>query len=130
MAIEEINQAGGLLGKKIEPVIEDGASDWPTFAEKAKKLLQNDKVATVFGCWTSASRKAVLPVFEENNGLLWYPVQYEGMESSPNIFYTGAAPNQQIVPAVEWLLENKEKDFSSLAPIMYFQNANKLSKLS
>jgi len=122
MAIEEINQAGGLLGKKIEPVIEDGASDWPTFAEKAKKLLQNDKVATVFGCWTSASRKAVLPVFEENNGLLWYPVQYEGMESSPNIFYTGAAPNQQIVPAVEWLLENKGKDFPPWLRLCISQN--------
>jgi len=131
MAIEEINQAGGLLGKKIEPVIEDGASDWPTFAEKAKKLLQNDKVATVFGCWTSASRKAVLPVFEENNGLLWYPVQYEGMESSPNIFYTGAAPNQQIVPAVEWLLENKGKRFFLLGSDYVFpEPQTKLSKLS
>lgn len=129
MAIEEINQAGGLLGKKIEPVIEDGASDWPTFAEKAKKLLQNDKVATVFGCWTSASRKAVLPVFEENNGLLWYPVQYEGMESSPNIFYTGAAPNQQIVPAVEWLLENKGKRFFLLGSDYVFpRTANKIIK--
>lgn len=110
MAIEEINAAGGVLGKKLEPVIEDGASNPATFAEKAKKLLQKDKVATVFGCWTSASRKAVLPVFEEHNGLLWYPVQYEGMEASPNIFYTGAAPNQQIVPAVEWLLQNKGKN--------------------
>lgn len=86
MAIEEINQSGGLLGKKIEPVIEDGASDWPTFAEKANKLLQKDRVAAIFGGWTSASRKAMLPVVEQNNGLLWYPVQYEGMESSPNIF--------------------------------------------
>lgn len=103
MAIDEINASGGVLGKKVEPIIEDGASDWPTFAEKAKKLLQQDKVVTVFGGWTSASRKAMLPVFEENKGLLWYPVQYEGMEASPNIFYTGAAPNQQIVPAVEWL---------------------------
>jgi len=129
MAIEEINAAGGLLGKKIEPVIEDGASDWPTFAEKAKKLLQNDKVATVFGCWTSASRKAVLPVFEENNGLLWYPVQYEGMESSPNIFYTGAAPNQQIVPAVEWLLENRGKKFFLLGSDYVFpRTANKIIK--
>ncbi len=111
MAIEEINAAGGVLGKQIEPVVEDGASDWPTFAEKATKLLQQDKVATVFGGWTSASRKAMLPVFEQNNGLLWYPVQYEGMESSPNIFYTGATTNQQIVPAVDWLLENVGKDF-------------------
>jgi len=129
MAIEEINAAGGVLGKKIEPVIEDGASDWPTFAEKAKKLLQSDKVATVFGCWTSASRKAVLPVFEENNGLLWYPVQYEGLESSPNIFYTGAAPNQQIVPAVEWLLENKGKKFFLLGSDYVFpRTANKIIK--
>ncbi len=109
MAIDEINDNGGVLGKQIVPIIEDGASDWPTFAEKAKKLLQSDEVATVFGGWTSASRKAMLPVFEQNNGLLWYPVQYEGMESSPNIFYTGATTNQQIVPAVDWLLENKGK---------------------
>ncbi len=129
MAIEEINAAGGVLGKKIEPVVEDGASDWPKFAEKAKKLLQNDKVATVFGCWTSASRKAVLPVFEENNGLLWYPVQYEGMESSPNIFYSGAAPNQQIVPAVEWLLQNKGKKFFLLGSDYVFpRTANKIIK--
>lgn len=106
MAIEEINEAGGVLGKQIEPVIEDGASDPTVFAEKARKLLQDDKVATVFGGWTSASRKAMLPVFEQNNGLLWYPIQYEGMEQSPNIFYTGATTNQQIVPAVDWLLEN------------------------
>lgn len=129
MAIEEINAAGGVLGKKIEPVIEDGASNWPNFAEKAKKLLQQDKVATVFGCWTSASRKAVLPVFEENNGLLWYPVQYEGMEASPNIFYTGAAPNQQIVPAVEWLLKNKGKKFFLLGSDYVFpRTANKIIK--
>lgn len=105
MAIEEINAAGGVLGRPIEPIIEDGASDWPTFAEKASKLLLEDEVAVVFGCWTSASRKAVKPVFEENNGLLFYPVQYEGLEQSPNIFYTGATTNQQIVPAVEYLLE-------------------------
>jgi len=98
------------------------------FCRKGKETAPNDKVATVFGCWTSASRKAVLPVFEENNGLLWYPVQYEGMESSPNIFYTGAAPNQQIVPAVEWLWKTREKDFSSLAPIMYFQNRKQIIK--
>ncbi|KAB8137704.1 urea ABC transporter substrate-binding protein [Gracilibacillus oryzae] len=111
LAIKEINENGGVLGKQIEPVIEDGASDWPTFAEKANKLLQQDQVATIFGGWTSASRKAMLPVVEENNGLLFYPVQYEGMEASPNIFYTGAAPNQQIVPAVNWLLENKGSSF-------------------
>ncbi|MBX3062746.1 MAG: urea ABC transporter substrate-binding protein [Anaerolineae bacterium] len=111
MAIEEINAAGGILGKQIEPIIEDGASDWPTFAEKARKLLEEDKVAVVFGCWTSASRKAVKPVFEELNGLLFYPVQYEGLEQSPNIFYTGATTNQQIVPAVEYLLSIGKKKF-------------------
>jgi urea transport system substrate-binding protein len=104
LAIEEINAAGGVLGMQLEPIVEDGASDWPTFAEKAEKLLLEDQVAVVFGGWTSASRKAMLPVFEENNGLLFYPVQYEGLEQSPNIFYTGATTNQQIVPAVEYLL--------------------------
>ena len=104
MAIEEINAAGGIMGRMIEPIAEDGASDWPTFAEKARKLLLEDGVAVVFGGWTSASRKAMLPVFEENNGLLFYPVQYEGLEQSPNIVYTGATTNQQIVPAVEYLL--------------------------
>ncbi|RID86130.1 urea ABC transporter substrate-binding protein [Peribacillus asahii] len=129
MAIEEINEAGGVLGKKIEPVIEDGASDWPTFAEKAKKLLQSDEVATIFGGWTSASRKAMLPVVEQNNGLLWYPVQYEGMESSPNIFYTGATTNQQIVPAVSWLLENKGKKFFLIGSDYVFpRTANKIIK--
>jgi len=111
MAIDEINTAGGVLGKQIEPIVEDGASDWPTFAEKAKKLIDQDKVATVFGCWTSASRKAVLPVFEDKKHMLWYPVQYEGQECSKYIFYTGAAPNQQIEPSVDWLLEKKGKDF-------------------
>jgi urea transport system substrate-binding protein len=112
LAIEEINAAGGVLGKKLVPVVEDGASDWPTFAEKAQKLIQSDEVAVVFGGWTSASRKAMLPVFEGLNGLLFYPVQYEGLETSPNIFYTGATTNQQIVPAVEYLLaEGKTKFF-------------------
>ena len=129
MAIKEINAAGGVLGKQIEYVEEDGASDWPTFAEKAKKLLQQDKVATVFGGWTSASRKAMLPVFEELNGLLWYPVQYEGLESSPNIFYTGATTNQQIVPAVEWLLENRGTNFFLLGSDYVFpRTANKIIK--
>jgi urea transport system substrate-binding protein len=111
LAIDEINAAGGVLGKQIVPVQEDGASDWPTFAEKAAKLIDQDKVVTVFGCWTSSSRKAVLPVFESKKHMLWYPVQYEGQECSQNIFYTGATPNQQIEPAVDWLLENKGKDF-------------------
>jgi len=111
LAIDEINSAGGVLGKQIEPILEDGASDWPTFAEKATKLIDQDQVVVVFGCWTSASRKAVLPVFEAKNHMLWYPVQYEGQECSKNIFYTGAAPNQQIEPAVDWLLENKGNKF-------------------
>ena len=111
LAIEEINKLGGVLGKIIEPIIEDGASDWPMFAEKATKLIKEDRVVTVFGCWTSASRKAVLPVFESQNHLLWYPVQYEGQECSKNIFYTGATPNQQIEPAVKWLYENKGQKF-------------------
>lgn len=129
LAIEEINAAGGVLGKQIEPVVEDGASDWPTFAEKAGKLLQQDKVAAVFGGWTSASRKAMLPVFEQNKGLLFYPVQYEGLESSPNIFYTGATTNQQIVPSVTWLLENRGKKFYLLGSDYVFpKTANQVIK--
>ncbi|GGG24664.1 urea ABC transporter substrate-binding protein [Paenibacillus abyssi] len=129
MAIEEINAAGGVLGKQLVPVIEDGASDWPTFAEKARKLISEDQVATVFGGWTSSSRKAMLPVFEELNGLLWYPVQYEGLEASPNIFYTGATTNQQIVPAVSWLLENRGKKFYLLGSDYVFpRTANQIIK--
>ncbi|WP_236024685.1 urea ABC transporter substrate-binding protein [Arenibaculum pallidiluteum] len=108
MLIEEQNKKGGVLGKKLEAVVVDPASNWPLFAEKARDLLTKDKVAAVFGCWTSVSRKSVLPVFEEMNGLLFYPVQYEGEESSRNVFYTGAAPNQQAIPAVDYLAE-KEK---------------------
>jgi urea transport system substrate-binding protein len=104
MAIEEINAKGGVMGKKLEPVVVDPASNWPLFAERARQLLTQDKVAVVFGCWTSVSRKSVLPVFEELNGLLFYPVQYEGEELSRNVFYTGAAPNQQAIPAVEYLM--------------------------
>jgi urea transport system substrate-binding protein len=104
MAIDEINAKGGLLGKKLEPVVVDPASNWPLFAEKAKQLISQDKVAAVFGCWTSVSRKSVLPVFEATNSLLFYPVQYEGEELSKNVFYTGAAPNQQAIPAVEYLM--------------------------
>src|ERR1700722_16377724 len=110
MAIDEINAAGGILGKQIQPVIEDGASDCPTFAEKARKLIEIDKVPVVFGCWTRASRKAVLPVFESLHGLLFYPVQYEGLEKSSNIFYTGATTNQQIIPAVDYLLKQGKKN--------------------
>ncbi|SEJ59251.1 urea transport system substrate-binding protein [Pseudomonas linyingensis] len=104
MTIEEINAKGGVNGKQLEAVVVDPASNWPLFAEKARQLLTQDKVDVVFGCWTSVSRKSVLPVFEELNGLLFYPVQYEGEELSPNVFYTGAAPNQQAIPAVEYLM--------------------------
>jgi urea transport system substrate-binding protein len=104
MMVDDVNKHGGLLGKKVEAVVVDPASNWPLFAEKARELISKDKVAVVFGCWTSVSRKSVLPVFEELNGLLFYPVQYEGEESSKNVFYTGAAPNQQAIPAVEYLM--------------------------
>src|SRR5438105_5349007 len=105
MALKEINKAGGVLGKQVEWIVEDPQSKFTdVFPEKAKKLLLKDKVVAVFGCWTSVSRKNVLPVFEENNGLLFYPVQYEGNECSRNVVYAGAAPNQQILPAVEWLM--------------------------
>ena len=109
LAIEEINESGGVLGKQIEYVEEDGASEPSTFATKAEKLIDSEGVATVFGCWTSSSRKAVKSIFEDYNNLLWYPVQYEGMESSENIVYTGAAPNQQIVPAIEYLKDQGYK---------------------
>ena len=104
MLIEEQNKKGGLLGKKLEPVVVDPASNWPLFAEKARELIEKNKVDAVFGCWTSVSRKSVLPVFEELDSLLFYPVQYEGEESSKNVFYTGAAPNQQAIPAVDYLM--------------------------
>ncbi len=107
MLIEEQNKKGGLLGKKLEPVVVDPASNWPLFAEKARELLEVHKVSVIFGCWTSVSRKSVLPVFEELNGLLFYPVQYEGEESSRNVFYTGAAPNQQAIPAVNYLMSDE-----------------------
>jgi urea transport system substrate-binding protein len=104
MTIDEINRAGGVMGRKLVPVVVDPASNWPLFAERARQLLTQDKVAVVFGCWTSVSRKSVLPVFKELNGLLFYPVQYEGEELERNVFYTGAAPNQQAIPAVEYLM--------------------------
>jgi urea transport system substrate-binding protein len=106
MMVDEQNKKGGVLGKKLEAVVVDPASNWPLFAEKARELLQKNKVDVVFGCWTSVSRKSVLPVFEELNGLLFYPVQYEGEESSRNVFYTGAAPNQQAIPAVDYLMKD------------------------
>ncbi|MES2675051.1 MAG: urea ABC transporter substrate-binding protein [Pseudomonadota bacterium] len=105
MLIEEQNKKGGLLGKKLEAVVVDPASNWPLFAEKTRELLEKDKVSAIFGCWTSVSRKSVLPVIEELNGILFYPVQYEGEESSRNVFYTGAAPNQQAIPAVDYLMK-------------------------
>ena len=104
MLVDEVNKSGGLLGRPLEAVVVDPASNWPLFAEKARELIEKDKVDVVFGCWTSVSRKSVLPVFEELDGLLFYPVQYEGEESSRNVFYTGAAPNQQAIPAVEYLM--------------------------
>lgn len=107
MLIEEQNKKGGLLGKKLEPVVVDPASNWPLFAEKARELVSQDKVAAVFGCWTSVSRKSVLPVFKELNSILFYPVQYEGEESERNVFYTGAAPNQQAIPAVDYLMSKE-----------------------
>ena len=129
MAIDEINAAGGVMGKQLVPVVEDGASDWPTFAEKARKLLQEDQVAVIFGCWTSASRKAVLPVVEENNGLLFYPVQYEGLEQSPNIVYTGATTNQQIVPAVDYLLgEGKTRFYLLGSDYVFPRTSNTIIK--
>src|SRR5512145_807255 len=129
MAIDEINAAGGVLGRKVEPLIEDPASNWDLFAEKAKKLLQEDKVATVFGCWTSVSRKSVLPVFERYNGLLFYPVQYEGEECSKNVIYTGATINQQASPAVDFLMGseggNKKRFYLLGTDYVFPRTANK-----
>ena len=124
LASKEIN-AGGVMGKQLEVVIEDSASDWPTFVEKSEKLIQNDGVAVVFGGWTSASRKA-MPVFEQHNGLLFYPVQYEGLETSPNIFYTGATTNQQIVPAVDYLLQEGKTKFYLLGSDYLFPRTSNL----
>ena len=122
---DEINAKGGVMGKKIEPVIVDGASNWPLFAEKAKQLLEQDKCAVVFGCWTSVSRKSVLPVFEKNNGLLFYPVQYEGEEESQNVFYTAEAVNQQATPAVDYYLAQGKKKFYLLgSDYVYPQTTN------
>jgi urea transport system substrate-binding protein len=132
MAVEEINATGGVLGKKIEPVVVDPASNWDLFAEKAKELLLKDKVSVVFGCWTSVSRKSVLPVFESNKGLLFYPVQYEGEEQSPNIFYTGASPNEQLIPAAEYMMSKEggmKKKFYLLGTDYVFpRTANKVLK--
>jgi urea transport system substrate-binding protein len=122
---DEINKKGGVMGKKIEPIVVDGASNWPLFAEKAKQLLEQDKCAVVFGCWTSVSRKSVLPVFEKDNGLLFYPVQYEGEEESQNVFYTAEAVNQQATPAVDYLLDKGYKKFYLLgSDYVYPQTTN------
>jgi urea transport system substrate-binding protein len=127
MLIEQQNAKGGLLGKKLEAVVVDPASDWPLFAEKARGLISSDKCAAVFGCWTSVSRKSVLPVFEELNGLLFYPVQYEGEESSKNVFYTGAAPNQQAIPAVDYLKnEGVERWVLAGTDYVYPRTTNKI----
>ncbi|MGO4447451.1 urea ABC transporter substrate-binding protein [Phyllobacterium sp. TAF24] len=128
--IDEQNKKGGVLGKKLEAVVVDPASDWPLFAEKARQLIEQDKVAAVFGCWTSSSRKSVLPVFEELNSLLFYPVQYEGEESSRNVFYTGAAPNQQAIPAVDYLANQEGVQRWVLAgtDYVYPQTTNKILK--
>src|SRR5947208_607135 len=125
MMIDQQNKKGGLLGKKLEAVVVDPASDWPLFAEKASQLLEKDKVAVVFGCWTSVSRKSVLPVFEQLNGLLFYPVQYEGEELSKNIFYTAEAVNQQATPAVDYMLAEGKKKFYLLgSDYVYPQTTN------
>ncbi|WP_432149480.1 urea ABC transporter substrate-binding protein [Streptomyces sp. bgisy029] len=129
LAVKEINAAGGVLGKKLKPVSQDGASDWPTFAEKAQALITDSKVVATFGCWTSASRKAVKPVFERNKSLLFYPVQYEGLEQSPYIFYSGATTNQQIVPALDYL---KKQGLTKLylvgSDYVFPRTANKIIK--
>jgi len=123
LAIEELNQKGGLFGRKIEASVVDGRSDWPTFASEAERLITQENVNVVFGCWTSACRKTVKPVFEKYNHLLFYPVQYEGLEQSPNIIYTGAAPNQQIIPAVKWSFDNLGKRIFLVASDYVFPRA-------
>lgn len=130
LAIDQINASGGILGRKIKIIQEDGASDWPTFAEKSKKLLVNDKVAAVFGCWTSASRKAVLPVFEKENGLLYYPTFYEGLEQSKNVFYTGQEATQQILAGLDWVAkEKKAKTFFLIgSDYIWPRTSNKIAR--
>jgi urea transport system substrate-binding protein len=130
LAIDQINASGGILGRQIKIIQEDGASDWPTFAEKAKKLLVNDSVAAVFGCWTSASRKAVLPVFEKENGLLYYPTFYEGLEQSKNVFYTGQEATQQIIAGLDWLQkEKKAKTFFLIgSDYIWPRTSNKIAR--
>jgi urea transport system substrate-binding protein len=130
LAIKQINEMGGVLGRKIEYIQEDGASDWPTFAEKSRKLLVNDKVAAVFGCWTSASRKAVLPVFEQYNGMLYYPTFYEGLEQSPNVIYTGQEATQQIIAGIDWVVREKgaKKFFLLGSDYIWPRTSNKIAR--
>ncbi|HET6147669.1 MAG TPA: urea ABC transporter substrate-binding protein [Polyangia bacterium] len=129
LAIEEINGRGGVMGRKIEPITEDGASDWPTFAEKARKLLDRDGVACIFGCYTSASRKAVLPVMEKSKGLLYYPTYYEGLEQSPNIMYTAQEATQSVIAAVDWLAKNRGKTFFLIgSDYIWPRTTNKIAK--
>src|SRR5712675_2815423 len=129
MMIDAQNKKGGLLGKKLEAVVVDPASNWPLFAEKAAELLEKDKVSVVFGCWTSVSRKSVLPVFEKDNGLLFYPVQFEGEESSKNVIYTAEAVNQQAIPAVDYMLAEGKKKFYLLgSDYVYPRTKNKILK--
>jgi len=129
LAIEEINERGGILGRKVEAIVVDGRSDWPTFAEQAERLITEEEVSVVFGCWTSASRRTVRPIFEKHNNLLFYPVQYEGLEESQNIIYTGAAPNQQIIPAVKWCFDNLGTKFFLVASDYVFpRSANAIIK--
>lgn len=130
LAIEQINAMGGVLGRKIKIIVEDGASDWPTFAEKSKKLLVNDRVAAVFGCWTSASRKAVLPVFEKENGMLYYPTFYEGLEQSKNVIYTGQEATQQIIAGLDWIVkEKKAKTFYLIgSDYIWPRTSNKIAR--
>jgi urea transport system substrate-binding protein len=130
LAIEEINAAGGVMGKKLEVVVEDGASDWPTFAEKARKLLERDQVSAIFGCYTSASRKAVLPVVERYKGLLYYPTYYEGLEMSPNIMYTAQEGTQSAIASLDWLYKNKGKSFYLIgSDYIWPRTMNKLANL-
>ena len=129
LAIDEINERGGLLGRKVVPVVVDGQSDWPTFALEAERLIVEEEVSVIFGGWTSASRKTMKPVFEEYNHLLFYPVQYEGLEQSPNIVYTGAAPNQQVLPAIDWAFENLGTKFFLVGSDYVFpRSANAIMK--
>ena len=130
LAIEEINASGGVMGKKLEVVVEDGASDWPTFAEKARKLLERDQVAAIYGCYTSASRKAVLPVMERYKGLLYYPTYYEGLEMSPNIMYTAQEGTQSAIASLDWLYKNKGKSFYLIgSDYIWPRTMNKLANL-